>query len=76
MRKRPKHERTYGYFFIARQFDKSIMRDDAFNLHIYRLIMKIYLTRLLLGLEQIKMDHCGQKIISSLFYGREQIRKR
>ena len=34
MRKRPKHEPTDTYFYIAIQLSNSIMRADAFNLHV------------------------------------------
>ena len=34
-RKRPKHEPTDSYFYLARQFSKCKMRADALNSHVY-----------------------------------------
>ena len=34
VRKRPKHEPTDGYFYLARKISKCMMGDDAFNLHV------------------------------------------
>ena len=33
-RKRPKHEPTDSYFYLAKQIDKCIIRSDALNLHV------------------------------------------
>ena len=34
-KKRPKHEPTDSYFYLAIQLVKCMMRSDALNLHIY-----------------------------------------
>ena len=34
VRKRPKHEPTESYFYLARQLAKCMMIDDDFNLHV------------------------------------------
>ena len=34
-RRRPKHERTESYFYLARQLAKCMMRADVINLHVY-----------------------------------------
>ena len=34
-KKRPKHERTDSYFYLARQLTKCMMRSDTFNWHDY-----------------------------------------
>ena len=34
-KKRPKHEPTNSYFYLARQLTKCMMRADALNSHIY-----------------------------------------
>ena len=33
--RRPKHEPTNSYFYLARQLTKCMMRADSLNLHIY-----------------------------------------
>ena len=40
-RKRPKHQHTDSYFYLARQLAKCVMRDDSLNLDIYPLRMEI-----------------------------------
>ena len=35
-KKRPKHEPTDSYDYLARQLEKCIMRADAFNQQVYR----------------------------------------
>ena len=34
-KKRPRHEPTESYFYLARQLSKCMMRADALNLHSY-----------------------------------------
>ena len=38
--KRPKHETTDSYFYLARQLAKCTMRSDAFNSHVEPVRMK------------------------------------
>ena len=35
VRKRPKHEPSDSYFYLAKQISSFMMRSDAFNLHIH-----------------------------------------
>ena len=39
--KRPKHEPTDSYFYLARQISKCMMRADALNSHIYSVITEM-----------------------------------
>ena len=40
-RRRPKHDTTDGYFYLARQIPKCIMRSDVLNLHVYPVITEM-----------------------------------
>ena len=41
VKKRPKHEPTDSYVYLARQLEKCIMRADALNSHIYPVITEM-----------------------------------
>ena len=51
VRKRPKHEPTDSYFYIARQISKCMMIDDAFNFHVEPVISEMT------GMHQIPILH-------------------
>ena len=57
MRKRPKHEPTDFYFYLARQLAKCMVRSDAFNSHVYPVITE--------------MTVMQQILISHIFYSYE-----
>ena len=40
-RRRPKHEPTDSYFYLARQLEKFMMRADALNLESYPVIVEM-----------------------------------
>ena len=44
-RKRPKHEPTDSYFYLARQTAKCIVRSDALNSHVYPVRMEMIATK-------------------------------
>ena len=50
-RRRPKHDPTDSYFYLARQLAKCMMRDYALNSHVYRVITEIT------GTKQIPISH-------------------
>ena len=51
MRKRPKHEPTDSYFYLAKQLDKCMMGTNALNLHVG------YLGTDATGTKQIPISH-------------------
>ena len=58
VRKRPKHEPTESYFYLARQIDKCMTRADAFNLNVDPVITEMT------GMKQITISHvCNFKEI-------------
>ena len=81
MSKKPKYEPTDIYFYLSRQRAKCMIRDDAFDSNFDP--VGGYIT----DTQQILISHvCDlknsestripvEKLIASLFYGREQIRK-
>ena len=40
-RRMPKHDPTDSYFYLARQLEKCMMRDDALNSHVYPVITEM-----------------------------------
>ena len=44
-RKRPNHEPTDSYFYLARHIAKCMMRDDALNSHVYPVITEVTATK-------------------------------
>ena len=45
VRKRPKHENTNSYFYLALQLAKCMMRSDDLNSHVDNVIMEMTVTQ-------------------------------
>ena len=59
-KKRPKHDPTVSYFYLARQLSKCMMRTDSLNSHVCPI--------------RTKMNGTKQIPVLWFFYGREQIK--
>ena len=55
-RKRPKHEHTDSYFYLAIQLAKCMTRSDALNLHVYPVITEMNGTQQILTSHVYSMD--------------------
>ena len=53
--RRPKHDATESYFYLARQIEECIVRSDALNLHIYPVRTEMT------GMDHIPMSHVCSK---------------
>ena len=81
-RRRPKHEPTDSYFYLAIQISKCMMRADTLNSHIYPVRTEMTGTKKDFDLahwsykqELIRGFTSGRKIIVDLFYGQGQIKR-
>ena len=55
-RRRPKHDHTDSYFYLAIELAKCMMRSDALNLHIYAVRTEITGTKQILTSHICSMD--------------------
>ena len=63
MRKRPKHEPTDSYFYLARQLAKCMMRANAFNFHVEPVRTQMTNTQQIPILQVCSTDKSKSKLI-------------
>ena len=79
--RRPEHDPTDSYFYLARRITKCMMRADSLNLHVYLVRTEITGTKHIPILHVCSMDESEseellvKKIIVGMFYGRGRIKK-
>ena len=82
VQKSPNHEPTDSYFYLARHIAKCMMRVDVLNSHVdpVRKEMtgkqQIWISHICDSYKKESKRYLRKNLISSMFYGRERIRKR